>query len=49
LVSFDEFVTIAHRRGTLAGPLLQVAKNLIAPMDGITRKENEQEKKSTRC
>ena len=47
LVSFDEFVTIAHRRGTLAGPLLQVAKNLIAPMDGI--KEDEQEKKSTRC
>ena len=44
LVSFDEFVTLAHRRGTLAGPLLQVARDLVHPMDEVKEEEEEEEK-----
>jgi hypothetical protein len=43
LVSFDEFVTLAHRRGTLAGPLLQVARDLVHPMDEVKEEEEEEE------
>ena len=34
-VSFDEFVALAHERGTLAGPLLTVAKELVGALEGV--------------
>ena len=33
-VSFEEFVELSHRRGTLAGPLLDVARKLVGPLEG---------------
>jgi len=49
LVTFDEFVTLAHRRGTLAGPLLQVARNLLIQEEGDGMEEEEEPRLLDTC
>ena len=43
LVTFDEFVELSHRRGTLAGPLLKVAQKLVGNLEGVVEEEEEEE------
>ena len=32
-MTFEEFVLLAHERGTLMGPLLEIAREIIIPLD----------------
>ena len=42
MITFVEFVKLSHRRGTLAGPLLDVAKKIVGGLDGM-KEEKEQD------
>ena len=41
-VTFEEFVELSHRRGTLAGPLLEVAQKLVGSLAGVVEAEEEE-------